>query len=139
MRRRGRYGLFLHPIRAFLYDGVGAPGHDRHSGRGILRRTLDDAIAIDHIDQYVALGVAAPHDLHLFEEQRAALAKHILALHEFFLDLDRPNLAAGERNIGDLLRDPYPAFKATALRHGEMARHALDLGVVDTVSGELVV
>ncbi len=70
----------LHPISALLHLVAAAPRHDRHRRCGVLRRALDQLVGIDHVDQHIALGVAASHDLHLLEEQRAALAKHILAL-----------------------------------------------------------
>ena len=35
----------------------------RHRGDAVLRRALDQLVGIDEIDQHVALGVAAAHDL----------------------------------------------------------------------------
>src|SRR6185437_8459983 len=103
-------GLPLNPIRAFLHGRFIAPGLNRNGRGRILRRTFNHAVSVDHIDQHVSLSVAAAHDLHLLEKQRAALAKHVFALREFRLEMNRPDLPAGERNIGNFLRHAQPAL-----------------------------
>src|SRR5258708_3156052 len=75
LRRSGRDASFrfrsLNELAAFLNRGVaGSPGHDRHRGRRILRRPVNQLVRIDHINQDVPLGVAAADDLHLLEEER---------------------------------------------------------------------
>src|SRR6267142_1475013 len=74
----------------------GSPGHDRHRGRRILRRSFDQLVGINHIDQYIPLGVAAANDLHLLEEQRAPLPEHIVALLHLALEVDWTDLPAGQ-------------------------------------------
>src|SRR5262245_39489091 len=87
----------LNELTAFLHRGVGAsPGHDRHRGGGVFRRAFDQPVRIDHVDEHVALGVAAADDLHLLEEQRAALAEHVVALLQLVLEADRADLATGQ-------------------------------------------
>ena len=53
--------------------------------------------------------------------------------------MDRPNLPAGERNVGHFLRHADPALEAAPLGHGEVTGHAVDFGIVETVGRELVV
>src|SRR5689334_19489233 len=130
----------LNELTAFLHRGVGdSPGHDRHRGSGIFRRALDQLVRVDHVDQHVALGVAAADDLHLLEEQRAALAEHVVALLQLVLESDRADLAAGERDVRDLLGKAEPALESALLRYGEMTGDALDLGVVEAIGRKLVV
>ena len=60
----------LDEFTAFLNRGIGRPPrHDRYRGRRVFRRTFDQPVRIDHVDQHVALGVAATDDLHFLEEQ----------------------------------------------------------------------
>jgi hypothetical protein len=99
----------------------------RHSGSGFASRSCS-------VTSACLPSVAAAHDLHLLEEQRAALAKHILTLLKLCLEDDRTYLAARK---GD--GDPYPALKPAAFRHGEMARDAIDFRVIKAVGRELVV
>src|SRR6202140_1821984 len=108
----------LNELAAFLNRGIaGAPRHDRHRRRRILRRAFDQLVGIDHIDQHVALGVAAPNDLHFLEEERTALPEHIVALLHLALEMDRADLAACQRNIRDLLGNPEQALDAALLGH----------------------
>src|SRR5262245_28077056 len=99
----------LDEVRAALHLVARAPRHDWDRGGRVLRRAFDEPVGIDHVDQHVALDVAAAHDLHLLEEQRAALAKNVLALLELGLDADRPDLPTGERDVRHLLGDADPA------------------------------
>src|SRR5262245_57112716 len=107
--------LMLDEIGAALDLVVRAPRHDRHRGGRVLRRAFDEAVGIHHVDQDVALDVAAAHDLHLLEEQRAAFAEDVVALLELGLDADRPNLPAGERDVRHLLGDADPALEPALL------------------------
>ena len=59
----------LDEFATFLNRNVPAPRHDRYRGGRILRRSLNQLVGIDHIDQHVPLGVAPANDLHLLEEQ----------------------------------------------------------------------
>src|SRR6266851_10340481 len=133
-----REELFLDPIGA-LCDRVAAPGHDRHGGSRVLRRSFDDSIAVDHVNKNIAFHVTAAHDLHLLEEEGAAPAEHVLALLEFLLEPDWPYLLARKRYIGDFLGDANPTLEPPAFRHGEMAGDPFDLGIVQTVGRKLVV
>jgi hypothetical protein len=81
----------------------------------------------------ICLTVASAHDLHFLEEQGGALAKHVLALREFLLEVNWPDLAAGERDVLDLLRHPDPAGQTAALGDREMARDALNLRIIDAL------
>ena len=57
-----------------------------------MRRAFDHAVGEHHVDEGVPLRIAAAHDLHLLEEQRAAQAEDVLTLLELLLDADRPDL-----------------------------------------------
>src|SRR5882757_1037872 len=138
-RLKSLYWL-LNELAALLHGGIArAPGHDRHRRGGVFRRAVDQPVRIDHVDQHVALGIATAHDLHLLEEQRAALAEHVVALAHFILEADRPDLPASQRDIRDFLGKAKPALEAALLRYGEMTGHAVDLGVVDAIGRKLVV
>src|SRR5207247_8894754 len=113
--------------------------HDRHGRRRVFRRTLDQLVRIDHVDQHIAPDVAAAHDLHLLEEQRAALPKHIVALRKLFLDADWTHLPACQRAIRDLFGYPEPPRESTLLRNGEMTGHAVDAGIVEPIGRKLVI
>jgi hypothetical protein len=132
-------GLFLDEILAALDLVILSPRHDRHRRRGILRRAFDQTVGIDHIDQHSALCVAATHDLHLFQEKRAAFAKHIVALRELRLEADRADLPASERNVRNLFGDAQPSLDAAPFGHGEVAGDAFHVRVVEAVGGKLVV
>src|SRR4051794_11218359 len=83
----------LDELAAFLNCAIpGSPGHDRYRRRRILRRAFNQPVRIDHINQHVTFGVAAADDLHLLEEQRTPLPKHIVALLHLALEMDRPDL-----------------------------------------------
>jgi hypothetical protein len=126
-----RTACLLYPIRAFLHLVALAPRHHRDGGRRVLWGTFDKAVGVDHVDQHVALGVAASHDLHLLEKQRAAGAEHVLALGELLLEADRRDLAAGERDVGDLFGDAKPALQAALFRHREVTGDAVHLGIIE--------
>ena len=85
------------------------------------------------------LAVAAAHDLHLLEDQRAPLAEHVVALRQLALERDRPDLPARQRRVRQFLGEAGPADPAALFRHREIAGDALDLGIVDGVGRELVV
>src|SRR5882757_6114347 len=115
----------LNELAALLNRAVsGTPRHDRYRRGRILRRAFDELVGIHHIDQYIPFGVAAADDLHLLEEQRAPLPKHVLALLRLGLEADRADLAAGQRDIRDFFRESQPALEAALLRYREMAGHA---------------
>ncbi|MCC2653415.1 MAG: hypothetical protein K0Q60_3581 [Microvirga sp.] len=90
-------------------------------------------------DEGVALHVAAADDLHLLEDEGAALAEHHVALAELLLELHRPDLPAGKRDVGHLLGDAEGAGDAAAFRGRVVARHALHHRIVEPINGELVV
>ena len=87
------------PLRRFSsVDPIGAPldlrgptpRHDRDRGGRILRRAFDQLVGVDHVDQHIAFGITAAHDLHPLEEQGAAPTKHVLPLLQFPLEVNRP-------------------------------------------------
>jgi hypothetical protein len=128
-----------HVVCALLHTVLGAPRHDRHGRGRVLRRPFDQLVRIDHIDEHVPLGVAAAHDLHLLEEQRTTLAKHVVALREFRLEADGTDLTACERDVRHFLGKTEPTLEAALFRHREVARHAVDLRVVEAIGSKLVV
>src|SRR4051794_8444837 len=136
---RAEGASLLHPLRTFRNVAACAPRHDRHRGGRILRRAFDQPVRIDHIDEHVPLCVAAADDLHLLEEQRAAPSEYIVALFELGRDLDRADLPAGERDVGDLFCEPEPAFPPALLGRGEMARDTIHDWIVHRISREFVV
>src|SRR6202012_4098609 len=91
-----RKSRLLNEVAALFDRGTGAPRHERHRARRVLRRAVDELVGINHVNQYVPLGVTATHDLHLLEEHRAALPEHIAALLHLVLEMDRPVLPAGQ-------------------------------------------
>ena len=87
----------------FFDSGLLRPGQNRNGRHRILRTPLDYPIAVDQINQGIALLIEEPHDLHGFEYQRGTLTKHLLALLELLEKADRPNLATGNRRLGAIL------------------------------------
>src|ERR1700690_3270841 len=80
----------LDELTAFLNHRIaGSPGHDGYRGGRILGRTFDQPVRINHVDQNVPLCVAAAHDLHLLEEERAPLPEHVVALFHLVLETNR--------------------------------------------------
>src|SRR5690606_1091653 len=131
--RSGRYRP-AEGCRARLFQEVGAldrrgiaPGHDWHARDRVLRAAIDELVRIDEIDQHVARRVAAARDAHLLEPDRAALVEHLLALADLALEVDRPDLPAGERDVRRLLGHAEHAGDAAALGRREIAGDALDI------------
>lgn len=126
------------PVGA-AHGECGSPWHDGDGGGGVLGAALDQLVAVDDIDEDVALGVATADDAHALEQERPALAEGLAALLELALERDGADLAAGERDVGQLLGKAEPACPAALLRHCKMAGDAFDLGIVDGIGRELVV
>ena len=66
------------------------PGQNRDRGHRILRAPLNHPVAVDQIDQGIALLIEEPHHLHGLEHQRSALTKHLFTLFELIQKTDRP-------------------------------------------------
>src|SRR5262249_17516196 len=136
----GLKSISLNEIAAFLDATVGwAPRHDRHGRCRVLRRTFDQLIGINHVDQCIALRIATANNLHFLEEKRAALAEHVVALLQLFLEMNRTDLPAGQRNIRNLLGNPQPPLDPSLFGNGEMAGYAFDLRIIDTIGCKLVI
>src|SRR5579863_3521875 len=130
----------LDEFAAFLHSGIDRPPrHDRHRRSRVLGGALDQLVRINHIDQHVPLPVAAAYDLHLLEEKRSTLPEHVVALRHLVLEMDRADLAAGQRDIRHLLGDPQPALDAAPLGYREVTGHPLDLRIIDAIGCEFVV
>src|SRR3984957_20781043 len=106
-----KIGAFLDTVRPI------SPGFNRNARRGVLRRAFDELVAVSHIHQYIPFCVAPSDDLHFLEENRSSFAEHHIALREFFLELDRTILAAGERDVGRLLGETQSDGNASIFRH----------------------
>src|SRR3984893_1967599 len=115
------------------------PGHDRNAADAILRATFDDPVAVGHIDQYVPLLVEEAHDLKRLEDEAAPLVKDALAIFDFALDLDRADLPARDAGVAGVLGHAESALHSSGLGAADVARDAIDLGVVKTVYDNLVV
>src|SRR5262245_25930813 len=63
-----RCGSIRNVIATFLRSIAAAPRHDGYGRGRILRRAFDNPVRVNHVNQDVPLGVAAPYDLHLLEE-----------------------------------------------------------------------
>ena len=64
---------------------------------------------------------------------------HDVALFELLLEPHRPDLPAGERDVGDLLGEPHRPLNAALLGRRVVAGDAFDERVVEPVYGKLVV
>ena len=115
------------------------PPHDRHRADAVLRATLDNPIAIRHVNQHIALAVEEPDYLKLLEHEAAVLVEDALAVLELADDLDRADLTAGDAGVTRVLRHPQFALHPSRLRTGDVTGDALNFGVVEAVDHDLVV
>ena len=127
-----------------------------------IHRLYEDACAacISHYDGYIYQrrgdGIIAFFGFPLAHEGEAARAiRSGLEIVEAIARLEVPEIgrlrvhigiatgivvvAAGERNVGDLLGDPDPALEAALFRRREVAGNAVHLGVVEAIGRALVV
>ena len=88
------------------------PPHDRHRADAVLRATLDNPIAVCHVNQHIALAVEEAHDLKTLEH---------------------------EAGVTRVLRHAQSALHPSRLRPGDVTGDALDFGVVEGVDHDLVV
>jgi hypothetical protein len=93
-------------VGAFDYLGRATPWLDWNRRGRILRRSLDQFVRVNHIDEHVALDIAAPHNLHFLENQRTPFAVNNVALIELFLNLNGSILPTGERHVRHLFGHP---------------------------------
>ncbi len=115
------------------------PPHDRHRADAVLRATLDNPIAVRHINQHIALAVEEAHDLKLLERETAVFVEDALAVLEFANDLDRADLTTGDAGVTRILRHAQLALHPSRFRTGDVTGDALDFGVVEAVDHDLVV
>ena len=107
------------------------PPHDRHRADAVLRATLDNPIAVRHVNQHIALAVEEAHDLKLLEHEAAVLVEDALAVLELAEDLDRADLTTGDAGVTRVLRHAQFALHPSRLRPGDVTGDALDFGVVE--------
>ena len=115
------------------------PVHDWNTAYAVFWAALDDAVAIGHIDQHIALAVEEADYLQFLEEKAAALVKDTLAVLELGDDLDRPDLTACDTGVAGVFSDPQPTLQPSCLRPADVTGNALDLGVVEAVNDDFVV
>jgi len=115
------------------------PVHDWNTAYAVFWAALDDAVAIGHIDEHIALAVEEADYLQFLEEEAAPLVKDTLAVLELGDDLDRPDLAACDTGIARVFSDPQPALHPSCLRPADVAGNALDFGIVKAVNDDFVV
>src|SRR6266436_9633653 len=115
------------------------PGHDRNAADAILRAAFDDPVAVGHIDQHVALLVEEAHDLKRLEDEAASLVEDALAILDFALDLDRADLPACDAGVAGVLGYAESALHPSGLGAADMARDAVNFGVVKTADDDLVI
>src|SRR6516162_383901 len=115
------------------------PVHDWNTAYAVFWAALDDAVAIGHIDEHIALAVEEADYLQFLEEEAAPLVKNTLAVLELGDDLDRPDLAACDTGVARVFSDPQPALHPSCLRPAEVAGNALDFGIVEAVNDDFVV
>ena len=133
-------GLFKNSIqRPRSSNSWCRPPHDRHRADAVLRATLDDTIAIRHINQHVALAVEEPDDLKLLEHEAAVLVEDALAVLELSDDLDRTHLTTGDAGVTRVLRHTQSALHPSRLRTGDVTGDALDFRIVEAVDHDFVV
>ena len=59
-------------------DSLGCrPAHDRYAADAVLRAAFDEAVAVGHVDQHVALTVEEADDLKCLEDEAAPLGLHV--------------------------------------------------------------
>src|SRR4051812_45944843 len=51
------------------------PAHHRDGADRVLRAALDDAVAVGHVHEHVALAIIEPHDVQLLEHEAAVLVE----------------------------------------------------------------
>ncbi len=99
--------------------GLGArPIHDRDAAYAVFWAAFDDAVAIGHVYQHVALAVEETNDLQCLEQETAALVENPLPVLQFAGDFDRPDLATGYAGVAGVLRDAEPPFQPTRFAPG---------------------
>jgi len=115
------------------------PSHDRHRADAVLRATLDNPVAISHVNQHIALAVEEPDYLKLLEHEAAVLIENALAVLELTYDLDRADLTTGDACVTRVLRHAQFALHPSRLSTGDVTGDALDFGIVEAIDHDLVV
>lgn len=115
------------------------PPHYGHCADTILWAARDDPVAVGYINQDIALAIKETHDLERLEHKAAVFVKDAFTILELAEEPNRPYLATGNAGVARILRYAQGAFDAAGLGPGDMAGHALDLGVVKPVHHDLVI
>src|SRR5471032_1645279 len=103
------------------------PRQNRNRRYRILRTTLDQTIAVDQVNQRIALLVEEPHHLHGLEHQRSALLEHLFTILQLALEADRADLAASDGRLGAIFSQTQPTFHAASLGTGRSEEHTSEL------------
>jgi hypothetical protein len=114
------------------------PPPDRHRADAVLGATLNNPIAVGHVNQHIVLAIEEAHDLKLLEHEAAVLVEDALAVLELAEDLDRTDLTTGNAGVTRVLRQAQFALHPPCLRPGDVTDDALDFGVVEAVDDDLV-
>ena len=113
---------------------------DRHGGDAVLRRAVDEPVGVGEVDERVALAIDHADDAQPLEDERDALAEHLLVrVERLGAERDRADLAAGDRRFGLVLGEAERAADAAGLGARDVAGDAGDLRVVVGVDDDLVV
>src|SRR5207253_6019824 len=100
------------------------PRQNRNRGHRILRTALDQTVAVDQINQGIALLVEKTHHLHGLEHQGRALLEHLFTILELTLEADRPDLATSDGRLRPILSQSQPTLYTTRLGARQVASHA---------------
>ncbi len=115
------------------------PLHYRNRADAVLWATLDNPIAVRHVNQNVALTIEEPYDMKPLEHEATVLVEDALAVLEFADDLNRANLTTSYARVTRVLRQSQFALYPSRFRTGDVTGDALDFRVVETVHHNLVV
>ena len=126
-------------MRAGKKNLWGRPSHYRNRADAVLRATLDNPIAVRHVNQNIALAIEEPHDMKFFEYEAAVLIEDALAVLEFADDLNRAHLTTRYARVTRILRQSQFALHPSRFRTGDVTCDALDFRVVETIYHNLVV
>jgi hypothetical protein len=83
--------------------------------------------------------IEKPDDLQRLEDKAAPLIEDPLAIPDFAVNPDRPDLAASDAGIAGILGHAQTALDAAGLRSADVAGDTLDLGIVKAVDDDFVV
>ena len=133
--------LFLDEILAALDLVILSPRHNRHRRRRILRRTFDQAVGINHVDQHIALCDSQPRTICIFLKNSERRFRNTSSPCANF-DLKRIGPICRQASEMSETSSATPSHPLTPPRSGTVkwrARDAFHVRVVEAVGGELVV